>query len=173
MPQYAQLQRCEAGGAMTGIATSWRIALVLAAILVLGAGTSDRAIAQSAYNPAFDHFSTGWPLEGSHRGVECAACHVGGVVQGTPRQCVACHSLAGLVKATPPPVNHIRTTDECDACHRETSWSYVRPVDHTAVIGPCFSCHNGQTASGKPPAHIPTSSDCEACHRTRAWVPAN
>ena len=61
--------------------------------------------------------------------------------------------------------------DECDACHRETSWSYVRPVDHTAVIGTCISCHNGQTATGKPPTHIPTSSDCEACHRTRAWVP--
>ena len=30
-------------------------------------------------------------------------------------------ALAGLVKATPPPINHIRTTDECDACHRETS----------------------------------------------------
>jgi len=166
-----QLFRRTAEDAMTDIATTWRAALVIAAILVVGAGTSDRAVAQSAYNPAFDHFSTGWSLEGAHRGVECAGCHVGGVFQGTPRQCVACHSLAGLVKATPPPVNHIRTTDECDACHRETSWSYVRPVDHTAVIGTCISCHNGQTATGKPPTHIPTSSDCEACHRTRAWVP--
>jgi Cytochrome c7 and related cytochrome c len=158
---------------MSIITTACRALLVIVAVLALGAAASDQALAQSAYNPAFDHYSTGWPLEGSHRGVDCAGCHVGGVFQGTPRQCVACHSLAGLVKATPPPVNHIRTTDECDACHRETSWSYVRPVDHTAVIGTCFSCHNGQTATGKPPAHVPTSSDCDACHRTRAWVPTN
>ncbi len=95
--------------------------------------------------------STGWPLEGSHRNVDCASCHVGGIFEGTPRQCVACHSRAGLVKATAPSITHIRTTDECDACHRETTWSYVRPVDHKAVVGTCFSCHNGLTATGKPP----------------------
>jgi hypothetical protein len=97
---------------------------------------------------------------------------VGGIFEGTPRQCVACHSRAGLVKATGPSIKHIRTTEECDACHRETTWSYVRPVDHNAVVGTCFSCHNGLTSTGKPPDHIPTSTDCEACHSTRAWTPA-
>ncbi len=148
------------------------VALALAVIVALGAGVAGVAVGQSVFNTGFDHYSTGWPLEGSHRSVDCASCHVGGIFPGTPRQCVACHARAGLVKATAPPVNHIRTTGECDACHRETSWTYVRRVDHTLVVGTCFSCHDGKTATGKHPRHVPTSSDCAACHATRGWVPA-
>ncbi|MEQ1800775.1 MAG: hypothetical protein ABL989_02565 [Gammaproteobacteria bacterium] len=157
---------------MNAISTACRFVRVIGLILALGAIPASVAIAQTPFDSSFDHMTTGWSLEGSHRSVDCASCHVGGIFQGTPRQCVACHSRAGLVKATAPSVTHIRTTDECDACHRETTWSYVRPVDHTAVIGTCFSCHNGLTATGKSPNHIPTSSDCEACHSTRAWSPA-
>jgi hypothetical protein len=146
--------------------------LAIIAALAFGGGAANVAMAQLTFNSSFDHFTTGWPLEGAHQNLDCAACHVGAIFQGTPRQCVACHSLAGLVKATPPPVNHIRTTAECDACHREVSWAYVRPMDHNAVIGTCASCHNGQTATGKPPNHIPTSGPCEVCHSTRAWSPA-
>ena len=156
---------------MSAIATMRRAALAAAAMLALAAGSGDVAIAQSAFNTSFDHFTTGWPLEDSHRSVDCASCHVGGIFQGTPRQCVFCHSRAGLVKATAPPVNHIRTTDECGACHRETSWAYITAVDHTAVVGNCSGCHNGQAATGKPPDHVWTSSDCEVCHSTIAWRP--
>jgi hypothetical protein len=146
--------------------------LSLVVLLCLAAGLAGVAPAQSPFSSSFDHDSTGWPLDGSHRSADCASCHVGGIFQGAPRQCVACHSRGGLVKATAPSVRHIRTTDECDACHRQTTWSYVRPIDHNVVIGTCFSCHNGLTATGKSPNHIPTSTDCEACHSTRAWSPA-
>lgn len=156
---------------MNAGATIRRLLLASAAVLALAAGLGGVAVAQLAASSSFDHFSTGWPLEGAHRNVDCAACHVGAIFEGTPRQCVACHSLAGLVKATPPPLDHIRTTDECDACHRETNWAYVRPLDHAAVLGSCASCHNGLTATGKPPSHVPTGSDCGVCHSTRAWSP--
>jgi hypothetical protein len=129
------------------------------------------ATSQTAMDPLFDHYTTGWPLEGHHRQVPCSACHVAGIFAGTPTRCGACHARGSLVNATAPPVNHIRSTDECDACHRDTSWSYVRAVDHNAVAGTCFSCHNGQAATGKPPTHVPTSSDCDVCHRVRGWVP--
>lgn len=156
---------------MNRVETSRRFLLALAAACVLAAGLTGLASAQLATGSAFDHFSTGWPLEGAHRNVECGSCHVGAIFEGTPRQCAACHSLAGLVKATPPPLDHIRTTGECDACHRQTSWAYVRPIDHAAVVGSCASCHDGLTASGKTPAHVPTGSDCGVCHSTRTWAP--
>ena len=45
-------------------------------------------------------------------------------------------------------------------------------MDHAEVTGDCYSCHNGQTATGKPPNHIDSSNNCDACHRTTAWIPA-
>ncbi|MDP6675514.1 MAG: hypothetical protein QGH93_11805, partial [Gammaproteobacteria bacterium] len=96
--------------------------------------------AQSAFQSDFDHFSTGFQLEGVHRTTDCAACHVGGIFQGTARQCSSCHSRAGLVKATPVPMDHILSTNKCEDCHRETSWGPVTRVDHTQVIGGCASC---------------------------------
>ena len=142
------------------------------AVLILGAGMIGVAQAQSAFGSTFDHFTTGWPLENSHRNAACADCHVGGVFQGTPRECAACHSRAGLVKATGTPVNHISTTQDCAACHRETAWSFVARVDHTQVMGSCASCHNGRKASGKSPGHPPSGDQCEACHQSNAWLPA-
>ncbi|MCC7258902.1 MAG: hypothetical protein IT486_11085 [Gammaproteobacteria bacterium] len=144
---------------------------LLAAALALGAACGGAALAQTAFDSSFDHFTTSWPLEGAHRSVDCASCHVGGVFQGTPRLCGTCHARAGLVKAQAPPFNHIRTVAECDACHRESSWSYILAVDHSAVAGTCAGCHDGRTATGKPPRHVPTGADCEACHSTRAWYP--
>jgi hypothetical protein len=34
------------------------------------------------------------------------------------------------------------------------------------------SCHNGTTATGKPPHHIATTAGCDTCHTTNAWLPA-
>jgi hypothetical protein len=46
-------------------------------------------------------------------------------------------------------------------------------VDHTQVIGTCFSCHDGNTAEGKNPTHITSGDNCDDCHTTNAWIPAN
>lgn len=42
---------------------------------------------------AFDHARTGFPLEGAHARVRCAACHENGF-QGVARQCSACHGAS-------------------------------------------------------------------------------
>jgi hypothetical protein len=48
----------------------------------------------------------------------------------------------------------------------------VLRVDHADVLGTCFSCHNGTTATGKTPTHITSSTACDDCHTTNAWSPA-
>jgi hypothetical protein len=140
---------------------------LLALLLALAMGPVH---SQSAFRSAFDHFTTSWPLEGAHRNVDCERCHVNGVFKGTSRECSACHSRAGLVKATAPPLNHIRSTAQCQDCHSLASWAAVRRVDHTQVLGSCRTCHNGITATGKPPNHPPAGNQCELCHRTNTWV---
>ena len=44
----------------------------------------------------FDHFSTGFPLTGAHRLVDCELCHIGGVFKGTQTRCVSCHVRTSL-----------------------------------------------------------------------------
>lgn len=148
--------------------------LIAAAGLLIGCLFifTGQASAQSAFRSDFDHLSTGFPLEGSHRFVDCQGCHVGGVFRGTPRQCSTCHARAGLVRATPMPTDHILSSTLCQDCHLETTWAPVRRVDHTQVIGSCNSCHNGTVADGKPLDHPVTSAQCEDCHRSTAWLPA-
>lgn len=120
----------------------------------------------------FDHFTTGFRLEGSHQLAECEACHTDGIFAGTPSSCRGCHTEAGHVEATVRPQFHMTTTDRCDACHRPVAWLPVTRVDHLEVHGACISCHSGSKAGGKPPDHIPANDQCDNCHRTTAWAPA-
>ena len=48
----------------------------------------------------FDHFSTGFDLDGAHANVSCDGCHTGGAFEGTNSACVSCHSRVGLVRAS-------------------------------------------------------------------------
>ena len=105
---------------------------------------------------AFDHFSTGFDLDGAHANVSCDRCHANGTFQGTPVDCVGCHSQYGSVLATAKPMNHMSSSDTCDDCHTTSAWMPVSFVDHTDVTGSCGSCHNGVQAAGKPPNHLPT-----------------
>jgi hypothetical protein len=143
--------------------------IALVAVLLLAAGP---AYAQSGFRSGFDHFTTGFPLDGSHRNTDCERCHVGGIFRGTPRKCSACHARAGLVRSTPMPVDHILSTPLCEDCHWQTNWDPVRRVDHSQVIGSCGSCHNGTSGTGKPLDHPQSSDQCEDCHRPNAWLPA-
>ena len=158
-------------GALTMSAGRQRfLAWLLAAILGCLALAMGPAHAQSAFRSNFDHFTTSWPLEGAHRSVDCESCHVEGIFKGTPRECDACHSRAGLVKATAPPYNHIRSTAQCQDCHSLATWAPVILVDHSQVLGSCVSCHNAASGTGKPPDHPPAPDQCELCHRTNSWV---
>jgi Cytochrome c7 and related cytochrome c/Cytochrome c554 and c-prime len=85
--------------------------------------------------------------------------------------CNACHdgTHAPAVGKTP---THIKSTALCDACHTTIAWKPVAAnnVDHTQVIGTCFSCHNGTVATGKSQTHIKTTTSCDICHTTVNWT---
>ncbi|MDJ0926942.1 MAG: hypothetical protein QNJ73_04745 [Gammaproteobacteria bacterium] len=145
----------------------WLVCLLLLALP--GAGV---LYAQSSVSSSFDHFTTGFRLEGAHRFADCEACHTDGMFVGTPTRCAACHTQASRVRATGQPSHHGLTTQNCESCHRDESWVPIARMDHLEAVGACVGCHNGQRANGKPPQHIPSSSQCDDCHRTTGWVPA-
>jgi hypothetical protein len=143
-----------------------RIAALLLAALSGGAASQERA------SLVFDHFTTAFRLDGAHQFVACEGCHVDGAFAGTPLQCSGCHAQGTRVRATSQPIQHVRTTEFCDSCHRTAGWVPVIAVDHVEVFGTCSSCHDGGRALGKPAAHLPTSNQCDDCHRTAAFSPA-
>ena len=134
----------------------WRVlcqGLFLMTLLAFGG----QAEAAGAGLSNFDHFSTGFPLTGAHVRVDCEDCHVLGVFKGTQRRCGSCHVRGGLVAASSKSPAHIRTTNACGDCHTTRQWPMVRRVDHGAVLGSCFGCHNTSLAKGKSPTHIATA----------------
>jgi hypothetical protein len=124
------------------------------------------------FGTEFNHYKTGFPLDFKHNTVRCEDCHVEAIFAGTPRRCDQCHSDTGLIRASAASNQHIRTTGDCDYCHQPNSWLSITRVDHFAVAGPCQSCHNGVTASGKNPGHVISSNVCDDCHRTFTWAGA-
>ncbi|MEM9102514.1 MAG: cytochrome c3 family protein [Pseudomonadota bacterium] len=133
-------------------------------------GVSESASAEEKIS--FDHFRTGFPLEGAHERVECEDCHPKGNFRGTPMNCEECHSDRGLITASSKSLNHINSSDRCDNCHVLTGWETVVRVDHSDVRGNCSSCHfPGGPAPGKNPGHILSSDSCEDCHSTNFFSP--
>ena len=130
---------------------------VMVAIALMLAG-SGRAYAIDE----FDHFTTGFPLTGLHEHVDCAECHIAGRFQGTPVECGLCHN--NLIAEGKHP-SHIISSDFCDDCHTDLSWSNAI-FEHSEIFSPCQTCHNNVTATGLPPGHINSTNDCEDCHNT-------
>jgi hypothetical protein len=112
---------------------------------------------------------------------ECDQCH--STAQWIPaavdhvnfvNNCIDCHNG---VTASGKSALHIASSDICDACHQKfpATWEPVAAVavDHTQVVGACFDCHNGTTASGKSASHIASSNVCDACHQPGPipWAP--
>lgn len=74
---------------------------------------------QQAWLPAtnFNHMTTGFPLYGSHRLVECLECHKGNVYAGLPDDCGFCHAEDAFKSH-----GYTRGPD-CSRCHVPTRWS--------------------------------------------------
>lgn len=120
---------------------------------------------------AFDHMTTGFPLDGAHSTVDCEACHVGGVFEELSTQCIACHDGVFSIGLSP---SHIPVFDSCEVCHSTLSFteSSAALMDHSVINGQsCVTCHDGVTATGKTPNHIPSSDACDVCHSINAWTP--
>ncbi len=135
------------------------------------------AVMAAPVNDTFDHFTTGFPLTGGHRSVECDACHTAGQFRGTPRECASCHNLLTNTGAVVKSSGHIQASNDCETCHSTLAWDDVRRVNHMAVLGNCKSCHTvGGTATSTPPSDtihtgvISRGTDCIECHRTSTWV---
>ena len=140
-------------------------------VVLLACSIAGSSHAEEESWEAFDHFRTRFPLVGSHERVMCESCHGGGIFEGTPTRCALCHDGSGTRAQTFKDIGHIRSTDDCDDCHLMVAWVPSR-IDHGAVRGGCFTCHNGADARGKHSGHILSSNDCELCHRTSTWLGA-
>jgi hypothetical protein len=126
----------------------------------------------------FDHAATKFALVGSHRAVECIACHRPPAMErkllnvdfgAAPLLCEQCHN--------DPHGSQFAHTDHatrCAECHDSTRW---RPsiFDHEKTIfslkgahqsTPCKSCHTQfHTVEDKQVLfYKPTPSKCAACH---------
>jgi hypothetical protein len=114
-----------------------------------------------------------WPLTGAHKVALCSDCHVGGVYQGTPNQCVDCH-LTEYQNTTNPDHQVLGISTQCQNCHNTSTW-FGASFNHTGIVNNCVSCHLTEYQNTTNPNHtaagFPTS--CESCHNTNSWFGAN
>ncbi|MEZ5978683.1 MAG: cytochrome c3 family protein [Planctomycetota bacterium] len=108
----------------------------------------------------FDHSS--WRLTGAHAGATCAECHTGGMYQGTPTDCAACHIAAYNSTSDP---NHQTSgfPTNCEQCHTTIMWDGALfshtswPLTGAHLGTSCAQCHTGGVYQGTP-------TDCASCH---------
>lgn len=138
---------------------------------------------------SFDHNWTAFKLSGKHLTVDCYACHVNHVYQGTAQACVACHA---------EPQKHLgRFGSDCAQCHSTTTWASTGLTNfnhdltafkltgkHRTVD--CRSCHVNNVFKGTstacvschPEPAVPLvhksryGTTCSQCHSTTAWTGA-
>ena len=130
----------------------------------------------------FDHAKTKFPLEGAHRDVQCAVCHIGERYKDLPRLCIDCHKIQD--------VHAGRYGQKCGTCHAATKWKTIS-FDHSkATTFPlrdahktvkCDGCHKGDIFKDKLATACVTchkSNDphkgqlgnrCETCHNEKSW----
>ncbi|MFB3855000.1 MAG: hypothetical protein ACE148_14415, partial [Vicinamibacterales bacterium] len=136
---------------------------------------------------SIDHQTTRFPLQGRHLGVACASCHRNGALAGTPTNCYDCHWVRRQDDRY-----RTRLGNECQQCHRPTSWTAVT-WNHAAATGvqlnpahqalgcegchkdqvfkgtglACASCHQADFARAASPNHVAAGfpQSCETCHR--------
>jgi hypothetical protein len=142
-------------------------------LLALLLSVTAPALASSAASITvpFDHLTTGFELDGVHRDLPCESCHLNAVFRGTPRDCGTCHMQGSPYNATPKPMNHVPSSNNCGACHSTLTFRPYVHFDHNEVLGGCVSCHNGSIAQGEGPTHPPTSRECADCHLVTTWNP--
>jgi hypothetical protein len=108
----------------------------------------------------FDHGSTKFPLQGAHRTVACAACHVGERYKDIGAACVDCHRIQD--------VHTGRYGAKCESCHDQSKWSTVRfdhdkttkfPLRAAHAKVKCDTCHTGDLYRDK------LATTCVSCHR--------
>ena len=130
---------------------------------------------------AFDHSRTQFALNGAHKTVACASCHLGEVYKGVGKDCNSCHAIQD--------VHQTRFGPNCSSCHTETAWKPAKfdhdtqskfPLKGAHVTAACSSCH-GETVlvkidtscfscHAKQDVHkAQLGQQCGTCHTASAW----
>lgn len=96
-----------------------------------------------------------FPLNGVHRSLPCLDCHSGGVFQGLPTACSACHK---------PPGTHAGISSDCAGCHSTGGFSpstFRHPSVGEHIPG-------GEVPLGCRDCHPTTfaQAECIVCHGT-------
>ncbi len=94
---------------------------------------------------AFDHDSKdydGYKLEGKHRDVKCAECHIKGLYKPIKETCITCH------KDDDDHKNELGKV--CEKCHNVNDWKKIKLDHDTETDFPLIGKHN--------------SVDCNECH---------
>ena len=131
----------------------------------------------------FDHaVDTEFPLNGTHRELQCEACHRGAMDEGLDMTCASCHLNADVHEGS--------LESGCENCHNDEGWLAGIRFDHdmsafpligTHAIAPCETCHVDKrfrdTTSGcvdchlKDDAHEGSLGDqCMSCHNPNGWA---
>ncbi len=127
----------------------------------------------------FDHSKTAFPLQGAHRSVGCADCHIPAAMEtsmknvdfrAASKQCSGCHAdVHGGQFATR------KDATDCSSCHNLMKWKPAE-FDHDkrtpfSLEGahrnvPCDGCHKLiREVNGKAIViYKPTPRECKACH---------
>jgi hypothetical protein len=145
------------------------------------------------------HDLSAFPLFGSHRSMDCAACHdlqSGFEFSGTPTICSACH-MGSYEQATDPDHLNAGFGVECSQCHETQQWSsgvgfkhltYPLTGQHKEISClechidnqfndlalECVGCHQNDFNIARDPDHNNAllGYNCISCHDTEAWRPA-
>jgi hypothetical protein len=135
-------------------------------------------------DPAFNHATTGFVLDGRHATAKCGSCHVPGKSGETKwvgiattcagchadthhkgalgKNCTTCHSTSAWNKQTRTIADHkVPMTGghqglACATCHKDGS--------HFVEKASCGDCHTQK--------HGGTKAACATCHNTTAWKKA-
>ncbi len=107
---------------------------------------------------AFNHVSTGFPLDGKHQNLACGNCHFNQKFTFESTDCVSCHLTTDVHRGM--------KGKECENCHSTKDWSQM-DFDHNRtdfpLLGkhndlPCHACHQDTKARSDTP------KDCYSCH---------
>jgi hypothetical protein len=112
-----------------------------------------------AATTAFDHSKSAYPLDGAHRTVACAKCHVNKVYKGVRfASCTDCHR-------TP---HKQALSGACTTCHTTTETWKTQKFEHAKTTYPLRGKHAEATCAAchaKPPMQAKLdASRCATCH---------
>jgi hypothetical protein len=144
------------------------------AVLCVGIPWKQTSLARastSAQDPVQDrtklvlaHDNTNFPLTGRHKTVECGACHVKGILGGSPLNCEVCH----WSRRQDDPYR-LQLGAQCGDCHTPQNWARLLPGawEHERVTGfrlegrhsalDCADCHDSREFRS-------TVAACVQCH---------